>query len=605
MSGFFGMVSIDGAEASKELLDQIARVLEFRGPVGFQAWSQGGVSFSLLYTRTCHQSSHQSVQLGERLWLVGDVRLDARDELIAGLRTKGQLAAEQASDEELLLQAWSLWREDTPTQILGDFSFGLWDAKEQSLYGARDFVGARPFYYAQAPGVFCFSNTLQVLRAVPQISGDLDEFFVHDFLLEGLTQNPERTVWRDVRRLPAGYRLKFAKGSLEVKRFLQLEIEEPLQLSRPEEYLENYWELVQRAVADRMPEGKVALYLSGGLDSSTVCAIANRLALTRRTSGELKAFTISWRPIMDDPEPGFAKVMARHLGLAHEVLEEERILTDEDTNRPTTPEPIPELFFGRACRLYRAISSHSRVVLSGDGGDDVLLGESWPYLRYLANRGEWRQIAKRFGGYLFRHGRIPPLRGGFQVRLRRLFRRDYRPAQPPSWLNPEFVNRIHAHSSVNASPLPEVPVHPFHPRAYRSLHSGYWASVLEEEDAGWTRVPLETRAPLLDLRLIQFLLRLPPVPWCMNKELTRRAMKDLLPVEILRRKKAPMTRDPLEAWQGQPRWRLEFPKNPPKLFHEFVKWDDWIATFENSKGSLSRENLYPLAFLRWLKDVEN
>jgi asparagine synthetase B (glutamine-hydrolysing) len=92
------------------------------------------------------------------------VRLDARRELLAEVRAKGQPAGEEPTDEELLLQCWNIWGEAALQKIAGDFSFALWDAEKQSPCCARDFAGARPFYYAQAPGVFYFSNTLQVLR---------------------------------------------------------------------------------------------------------------------------------------------------------------------------------------------------------------------------------------------------------------------------------------------------------------------------------------------------------------------------------------------------------------------------------------------------------
>jgi asparagine synthase (glutamine-hydrolysing) len=605
MSGFFGMVRSDGAPVSHEFLDLILRALEFRGSDGSRMWAKDGVGFCFTFfdTRARYQSPAQPVQLGDRFWLVGDVRLDARADLISDLQAKQQPASAETSNEELLVMAWELWAEDALARISGDFAFGLWDAREQALYCARDFAGARPFYYAQGRGIFCFSNTLQGLPMVPELSCGLDEFFVRDFLLTGLPRDPERTVWREVRRLPVGHRLKYANGKLDVKRFLELPIEEPLRLAHPEEYLEGFRELMERAVADRLPEGKLSLYLSGGLDSATVSATAVKIASDQGTSSELKAFTVSWRPLIEDAEPDFAKVTAQSLGLDHKILEEQVILADQDANSVATPEPSGDLFLGRALRFYRTIASHSRVVLAGDGGDDVLEGQAWPYLRYLAKRGAWGEILSRWGDYLFAHRQIPPLRGGFRSRMKRWIYRANQPKKIPTWLDPEFEKRTRP-QSAGPTPAALLPIHPFHPRAYRSLHSGYWATVLEEEDAGWTSVPLETRAPFLDLRLVRFLLRLPPVPWCMHKELTRAAMADRLPAVILKRGKSPLPGDPLEACQTSQQRPLELPQNPPKIFREFIKWESWRATLESSTGSLFCENLYPLSFLRWLKDIE-
>jgi asparagine synthase (glutamine-hydrolysing) len=144
MSGFFGMVRSDGAPVSHELLDLILRELALRGPDGSGRWAQDGVGFcfAFLDTRARYQSPAQPVRLGDRFWLVGDVRLDARADLISELQAKQQPASAETSNEELLLLAWELWAEEALARISGDFAFGLWDAREQTLHCARDAAGA-------------------------------------------------------------------------------------------------------------------------------------------------------------------------------------------------------------------------------------------------------------------------------------------------------------------------------------------------------------------------------------------------------------------------------------------------------------------------------
>jgi asparagine synthase (glutamine-hydrolysing) len=273
--------------------------------------------------------------------------------------------------------------------------------------------------------------------------------------------------------------------------------------------------------------------------------------------------------------------------------------------RPNAPEPSAEFFLNRDHRFYQAISQHARIVLSGDGGDDVLSGQSWPYLKHLYKRGDWGEIVKNFGGHLVTHRRFPPLRGGFRNKIRRWFGAQNAPQQLPAWLNEGFAKRSLSACGERFEERPPIEEHPLHPDAYRALHLGYWASVHENEDAGCTGVTLETRAPLLDLRILRFLLRLPPVPWCINKELGRRAMKGSLPEDILARPKAPLLGDPLgTSWQRDG-WRAIPEKNPPKIVHEFVKWEHWLATLESSKGYFRYEYLYPLSFSLWLKAIEN
>jgi asparagine synthase (glutamine-hydrolysing) len=606
MSGFFGIWRTDGVAVEPRFLEEVARHMHFRGPDGSQTWAKDGLGtcFAYLETGTRHQARSQPVQLGERYALLGEVRLDARKQLIAELVEKLELTTAEASDQELLLLAWKVWGEETLAKLLGDFSFALWDASRPALFCARDFAGARPFFYSWRDGVFCFGNTLNVLRLVPGVSDAFDDCFVRDFLLTGISSDPTRTVWRDIRRLPAGHRLIFSGGQVQVHRFLKLPMEEPLRLTDPGEYLENYRQLLGQAVGDRLPGGKASLFLSGGLDSSSVCATAVRIARENGNSQALKAFTISWRSLIDDAEPHFAQLTARHLGLSHEILEENPICPDERRSASIAPEPSAEFFLDRDERFYHEISRHARVILAGDGGDDVLSGQSWPYLKYLCVRGGWGEIARNFGGYLGTHWRFPPLRGGFRNKISRWLGAKDPLKTLPSWLNSEFAERSRPECEGRVQAQTSTEAHPLHPDAYRALHSGYWASVHENEDAGSTGVLLETRAPLLDLRILRFLLRLPPVPWCVNKELTRQVMKGRLPDRVLVRPKAPLPEDPLEVCWRREGWRPHPDKNPPEAIHEFVKWEHWLATLESVKGYFSYEYLYPLSLSLWLKAIE-
>ncbi|HTB93753.1 MAG TPA: asparagine synthase-related protein [Candidatus Sulfotelmatobacter sp.] len=607
MSGFFGIVRTDGAAVEPRFLEQVAQRLRFRGPDGAVTSANGGfgTSFTYLETGTPHQSRSQPVRLGERYTLLGEVRLDARKQLVEELQENRLATTQETSDEELLLLAWSVWGEGSLAKILGDYSFAVWDAAQKSLCCARDFNGPRPFFYAWRNGAFCFSNTMQVLRMVPELSAELDDAFVRDFLLEGICNDPERSIWRDVRRLPAGHLLQWKEGSVHLRRFLQLPVEEPLRFKEPGQCLENYRELLVQAVADRLPEGNASLYLSGGLDSGSVCAVAARLAAAQGNSEKLKAFTISWKSVFDDPEPGSAGITARYLGLPHETLGEDTVHSLNAVVAEPTPEPTSDLFHDRACRIFKKIAAHSPVVLSGDGGDNVLTGQAWPYFLYLRARGDWREIARSFGGYFGEHLRFPALRGGFRGKLRRWFGGAPAATEIPLWLNEGFSKRCREHTPGGCGTPEPVEAHPLHPQGYASLHSGYWASVLEDEDAGWTGIRLESRAPILDIRLLRFLLRLPPVPWCVDKEVTRRAMKTWLPLEILTRPKTPLLQDPLVAWQMRTGWRPKPEENPPAMVHEFVNWKDWRATLENTKGFLSWGQLSPLSLALWLKDIEN
>ena len=610
MSGFFGMLRQDGKPVEERLLEGIAERMSFRGPDGKNVWARANVGgcFALMRTGPGSQAPQQPVIWEDRFYLWGDIRLDGRRELWRQLAGDDGAEGASANSEQLFLRAWAKWGEGCLERVIGDFSLALWDAREGSLWCARDFVGARPFYYAHVGGVFCFSNTLEILRCVPEVSGELDESFLGDFLLGGWSAEPTRTVYRDIRRLAAGHVLKFSKDGVEVRRFRKLPIEEPLQMKRAEEYLEAYLELLKSAVNDRLPDRETSLYLSGGLDSSSVCAVAAQIAGQRGRKEKLKAFTVSMESFFEDPEPAFAKLTARHLGLSHEIIAETQLIPFEgaETEEGRMPEPNEEVFFARGRRDYQRIAGHSNVVLSGDGGDDILTGQAWPYLVQLWGRRDWGELAQKFGGYFWTHKRVPPLRGGFRGKLSRLLKSGDPFDGYPEWLNPEFEAQENLRRRwLELRSAKKSQEHPLHPAAYDGLHEGYWAEVLETEDAGWNRVRLETRAPLLDIRVLSFLLRLPPVPWCVNKELCRKAMKNVLPTPVVERPKTPLRKDPLEVCSNQRGWISELPKEAPKGLIKFVNWDKWCETLQYSKGSLNTGRLRPASLLHWLKAVEN
>jgi len=602
MSGYLGIVRTGKQATPESVLRRIAESLRFRGPDGIQIVVKDGWEscFSLLETRTHHQAKAQPVGSGKRYQLLGEVRLDDRSGLIRELQGAGTATKPEMMDEELVLQAWSVWGDSAAERLFGDYSFAVWDDQEKTLTCLRDFAGVRPFFYACKSGAFTFSNTLRTLRLVPEISSDLDELFLRDFLLQAESVNPELTAWRDIRRLPPGHIAKYSGGEVHVQRIRQLPIEDPLSFKRPQEYIEAFHSLLRIAVKDRMTDGNVSLFLSGGLDSGAVCALFSEIADKER----LKAFTISWRPLFDDTEPEFAIKSARFLGLSHEILEESPIVPFRGQSTRMLPEPTLEVFCDRAQRQYQAISKHARVALGGDGGDDLLTGQSWPYLQYLWSRGDWVEIISRFGGYLREHGQFPALRGGFRGRMKRWFGKGWEKPIKPGWLNAEFARRCATRVPEKAATSDANEVHPLHPLGYRALHSGYWGSVYELEDSGWTGAPLDVRAPLLDLRVIRFLLRVPPVPWCVNKEILRRAMVGHLPVEVLERPKSPLTEDPLMACQRNG-WKPETAGAYSEQIREYVDWEKWLATLREHEGSLSWEDLCPLALSLWLNCIEN
>ena len=139
--------------------------------------------------------------------------------------------------------------------------------------------GPRPFFYSNHNDVLIFSNTIQaVLFSLPRFTRAIDDEFMADFLLGSPYQNPGRTVYREIRRLPPGHLLQFSESGLSVRRIANAPVEDVLILKRDEEYIEEIRWLFAQSVRDQLPPIDTTILLSGGLDSTTLaaCTVALR-----------------------------------------------------------------------------------------------------------------------------------------------------------------------------------------------------------------------------------------------------------------------------------------------------------------------------------------
>ena len=610
MSGFAGVVSLDGAPPDALLLERMAGTLAFRGPDGTHITTKPGAGFCFTFLRTgpAPQCPSQPCSLDGNVWLLGDVRLDGRDDLRRKLEQHGDEFHGEVTDEELVLRSWRRWREGSLPDLIGDYSFALWDAQARQLWCARDLMGARPFFYAQVGNRLYFSNTLNTIRCAPDISTALDDHFIGDFLLQGWCSDLSRSAFQDVSRLPAGYALHYSSASLHTNPFVSLPIEEPLWLKREGEYVEQFRILLERAVLDRLPRGPAAIFMSGGLDSTSIASIAVRAAKEKRLPLDLRSYTVDYQPLFHDEEGLLASRAAKYIGIPIEVSGVASFLpfAGWESHPPPMPEPCHEPLRLVYLAQVRRIASHSRVAFNGYGGDDILTGQTWPYLLYLAKRLLVTRIATDWGKYIWERKRIPPLRGGFRAAARQWIHRPDPMAAFPGWLASEFEKKLNLRERWAALRRNDdgSSLHPWYPSAHRALNSGFWASALELDDSAWSDVPVDSRSPLLDLRILRFLLRVPPLPLCLDKELLRRATLGYLPEEIRLRAKVPLAGDPYALHSKSGRWTPLPLASPGHAILTFVDWQKLGAAWSDHNAPSVWQDLAPLTLLYWLKSIE-
>jgi len=539
MSGIVGVLGVAGETPDSSLLQALTKFMAFRGPDAQQTWVGDGVAFghALLSIAPPSANQQQPFSLDGEAWIVADARLDARADLLSELHSAGHACPTGAGDAELILRAYAAWGQACLEHLLGDFCFAIWDGKRKSLFCAHDQVGIKPFYYAETKRWLVFSNTLDCMQ--PEAAAGLHELSVADFLLFGSVQDPSATIFAGIRRLPPAHALTWCGGKLSVKRYWTPPLDEEVHYKHSTDYEEQFRQLLHTAVQDRLRTDRAAISLSGGLDSTSVAAFARRAGC-----GGLRAFTMVFDKVMPDEERHYSRLVAESLGIPIEYLAGDRYLTEAQPDfsgvRSSQPdENVLAAFVTDSC--YQRASNTARILFTGQGGD-VGLFPSNSHFRRLLGQGRLGRFLGDGARYARARRGLPPL--GLRTLLQRRFgvcdpwRVEY-----PKWLNPDFEAHLRLQERWKEKSVPETP-HPLRPEAVGVLLAPYWQNFFESCDPGATRVCLEQVHPYFDLRLLRFLFSIPPVPWTLDKCLTRSAMRNILPEAVRLRPKTPLARDP-------------------------------------------------------------
>jgi len=505
-----------------------------------------GLGHAMLRTTRESLGERQPSNLEGRFWITADARLDSRAELTAELQRSGRAVRPNAPDSELILHAYAIWGTPCVEHLRGDFSFGVWDTRNKQLFCARDHFGIKPFYYTQRQGLFVFSNTLNCMRMHPDVSGELNDAAIGDFLLFGLNYNTATTSFRDIQRLPPAHSLSISPEGINIKRYWAPPTDGRIRYSKPEEYVENFQSLLQAAVEDRLRTDRVGILLSGGLDSSSVAAVTKEVSGKCGQKTEIRGYTSVFESLIPDEEGRYARGVGKFLEIPIQFQALDRVELFEGWDDPelSFPEPLDNPLLGGFLESCRNISADCRVLLSGEGSDNLMDFQMWPYAGDLRRRGEWRRLLTELANYIW--DRPFPWRG-IRARFLRLFGKELGMPVFPEWISRDFAKDMKLKERWKEWGMhPNLPLeHPIHPRAYASLSLPQWTHMFEQENAGVTRFPVETRYPFLDLRIVNYLLALPPFPWFFQKMLLREAMTGRLPETVRMRPKTPVQSDTL------------------------------------------------------------
>lgn len=355
-------------------LECVNDLLRHRGPDGRGVWRHAQNLVGLAHTRLSIidlGGGGQPMHDGAGNWIAFNGEIYNYVEL---RRELGPEKFRTDSDTEVILQAYRKWGRNCVDHLRGMFAFALWDESQQALFCARDRFGIKPFYYAVVDDRFYFASEIKALLPfLPAVRADrrgLADYLTFQFCLNG------KTLFEGVRELPAAHCLTTDGEQVRERRYWNVEyrpdhnLDEATAVERLTALLE---ESVEIHLRSDVPVGS---YLSGGLDSSLIAAMA-----ARRSRDSIHAFNGKFVEGPEFDESYYARAVTEHSGMTfHEIP----ISVDEFTenlrkiayhlDQPTAgPGVFPQYMVSR----YAA--RHRKVVLGGQGGDEIFGG----YARYL------------------------------------------------------------------------------------------------------------------------------------------------------------------------------------------------------------------------------
>lgn len=478
-----------------------------------------------------------------RYWIVFNGEVYNHVELRAELERTGRTFRSR-TDTEVVLHAYLEWGADCLARFNGMWAFAIYDRTEERLFCARDRFGVKPFYFAAGPGRFAFASEIKQLLAVPWVESHANRAVLADFFFWGLETHTDETFFAGIRCLPAAHCFLLAKEDLERGRFEPRRYWEPVPGEALDERpaVEAFRDLMSDAVRLRLrSDVPVGVTLSGGLDSSSVACLAGAHRRAEPDAPPLDAFNVEFAGV-EYSERRFAEAAARQAGARAVVLHPGQ----EDLARDWTrfvwhmEEPFGSLSYFSNYQIYRLIREHGiSVVLSGQGGDELLLGyEQYRTfnlqfeLRAFHPWAAWKEIlaARRHANLPLSvqaahlaYNSLPFLRA---ARRRRLVR---------PWLHPDFF----AEFAGATDHLRRSMLHADRVALQRSESSRYkLPHLLRHEDRVSMAHSIESRLPFLDYRLWELVLGQPVGllfrdGW--SKYVLRRAMDGILPAEVQNR----------------------------------------------------------------------
>jgi asparagine synthase (glutamine-hydrolysing) len=589
-AGFLQSTNLVAADAMSAVVKRMADTLHHRGPDDSGAWADAAAGIALGHRRLSiidlSPEGHQPMASPSGRYVIafnGEIYNfeDLRTELEAeGFRWRGH------SDTEVMLAGFERWGVEGALQRFnGMFAFALWDRTERLLHLARDRMGEKPLYYGWSGQTLLFGSELKALRAHPSWNADIDRDALASYLRHNCVPGPY-SIYKGIAKLPAAHYLTVSPSSgasarpqpyWSLRTAAESGVGKPI-LPDERAAVDELDALLRDAVRIRtVADVPVGVFLSGGIDSSTVVAL-----MQAQSSRPVKSFSIGFDEEAYN-EARHAKAVAKHLGTDHTEL----YVTPEQAMAviPTLPEIYDEPFADSSQIPTILVSQLARkdvtVTLSGDGGDELFCG----YVRYFWGRRIWSKIGRVPSGVRSLAGRaltalspqswntmmggvrrLVPMTSLGEITGDRLHKLAEVLSVPSAdmlyhglvshWPQPDaIVYGSTEHATALTDPRQRPALADFTSRMmYVDALTYLPDDILVKVDRASMSVSLEARVPLLDHRVVEYAWRVPlsmKIRGDHGKWLLRQVLYRYIPRELIERPKMGFG-VPIDSWLRGP-----------------------------------------------------
>lgn len=510
MSQFFGCIALHSKINTIEVASQMINSMSFfkEDAIGIYQTEKIFICNKFLFN-TPESVNTTSICQNERYVLAATCRIDNREELAQKIQIENPL---QASDHEYILATYTCFQEKCVEHLLGDFSFVIWDKQEEKLFMAKDHLGVKPLFYTHQNGCLFFSSDMHAFKNCTSL--EWSEFYLAN-LLAGQSVDVEHTCYEHVFRVKPAHYIVFQETKLIESKYWELKPQKSLIYDTKEAYYEHFLELFEEAIKCRMRSVfPIGAELSGGLDSSGITCMAARIL--KENISQLKTFSFVQSDEARDyddscrEEEQEQEIILSQINLPRENVYKIKhwgfdsvfdMLEDEyNTNGGIE---ITSLHWQKP--IYKQMqTANCRVKLSGFLGDEMVTepGNFWyfdvinklkvqNYIAFIKHVGLKSGI-KKIGRYWLTQIYDPRYRNFKTTRKNK------------NYLNPKF-NQFKKYQKGMGNP-----------RSYSSIRIGrttkraFTTLRMENENINGLRHNIEVNFPMADIRLLTFMLSVPP-----------------------------------------------------------------------------------------------